>query len=133
MHRLSAQKGAAGGPQLRKSGGPELRKSGGTQPRKLGGSDQRKFCTRGTSVLRASMWYLPNGQRMRRRQITAAGGVMKAIGKFGEVLGSSDGVNAGMGRQKIAVALAVQTALEALINTPGVPSSGQAPRNLGAL
>src|ERR1017187_4851151 len=39
------QKGAAGGPQLRKSGGPELRKSGGTQLRKLGGSDQRKFCT----------------------------------------------------------------------------------------
>jgi len=45
MHRLSAPKGAAGGPQLRKSGGPELRKSGGTEPRKLGGSDQRKFCT----------------------------------------------------------------------------------------
>src|ERR1017187_7756535 len=39
------QKGAARGPQLRKSGGPELRKSGGTQLRKLGGSDQRKFCT----------------------------------------------------------------------------------------
>src|ERR1017187_9170370 len=40
------QKGAAGGPQLRKSGGPELRKSGGTQLRKLGGSDQRKFCNK---------------------------------------------------------------------------------------
>jgi hypothetical protein len=52
MHGLSAQKGTAGGPQLRKSGGPELRKSGGTQPRKLGGSNQRKFSE---EILRCAM------------------------------------------------------------------------------